>query len=234
MPVPEHVARLVESHLIAPEVKHFTFEVPGLPELPYLPGQFVSFVQEIDGKKITRAYSTASTPGANRFELCLNRVQDGLLSPWLFDLQPGDTVTFKGPLGVFTWRNPIRDSILVATGTGIAPFRGMVRSYLASGGTASLTLIFGVRHRETLLYADEFTALAEQHPNFTFLPVLSRPDDAWTGLRGHVQPHVIEHLGDRRDIDIYICGLKAMVDDLRAQLKALGVDRKQIIFEKYD
>jgi CDP-4-dehydro-6-deoxyglucose reductase len=49
-----------------------------------------------------------------------------------------------------------------------------------------------------------------------------------------VQAHLLEAVGDRRDLDVYICGLKAMVDDVRAMLKGLGFDRKQIVFEKYD
>ena len=90
-------ARLIESHEIAHEVRHFTFDVPEVETLPYLPGQFMSLTREAGGKKITRAYSTASLADGNRFELCLNRVQDGLFSPFLFDLQPGDTVDMKGP-----------------------------------------------------------------------------------------------------------------------------------------
>src|SRR5689334_16275093 len=128
------LARLIESHEIAKEVKHFIFEVPEVQDLPYLPGQFVSFSHQIGEKKITRAYSTASPPRGNRFELCLNRVEAGLFSPYLFDMQPGDVVEMKGPLGYFTWRQPVSDSIIVATGTGIAPFRAMLHSYLESGG----------------------------------------------------------------------------------------------------
>lgn len=227
-------ARLVESHLIAPDVKHFTFDVPEVEQLPYLPGQFVSFSRDFDGKKVTRAYSTASGPNGNRFELCLNRVQDGIFSPWLFLLEPGGTVDMKGPLGYFTWKHPVRDSILVATGTGIAPFRGMLTAYLGAGGDRRITLVYGVRYEESLLYREEFEAMERAYPNFRFVPTLSRPDDGWTGGRGHVQSHVLEVLGERRDMDVYICGLKLMVDDVRARLKELGVDRKQIVFEKYD
>ena len=227
-------ARLVESRDIAPEVKHFVFDVPEVEQLPYLPGQFVSFSRDFGEKKITRAYSTASPPSGNRFELCLNRVEDGLFSPFLFALAPGDTVDMKGPLGFFTWRYPVNDSILVATGTGIAPFRAMLHSYLASGGDREITLVYGVRYEESLLYRDEFEALQERFPNFRFYPTLTRPGGSWRGLTGRVQTHSLEALGERRDMDIYICGLKAMVDDMRAQLKELGVDRKHIIFEKYD
>ena len=215
-------------------MRHFTFEAPEVEQLSYFPGQFVSFTHAIDGKEITRAYSTASPPNGNRFELCLNRVQDGFLSPFLFAMQPGDALEMTGPLGYFTWRQPVRDSILVATGTGIAPFRGMLQAYLPSGGAREITLVYGVRFEQSLLYQGEFESMALKYPNFKFVPTVSRPTETWTGNTGHVQQHALQMLGDRRDMDVYICGLKLMVDDLRQKLKALGLDRKQIIVEKYD
>jgi CDP-4-dehydro-6-deoxyglucose reductase len=227
-------ATLIESRLLAPEIKHFVFEVPSVETLPYLPGQFVSFTRVFDGREVTRAYSIASPPDGNRFELCLNRVQDGTFSPWLFEADPGTKVDMRGPLGYFTWKAPVRDSVLVATGTGIAPFRGMLAAYLGAGGDRRITLVFGVRYEQSILYRAEFEAFDGQHPNFDFRPVLSRPEDTWTGRRGHVQEHVLEAVGDRRDLDVYICGLKLMVDDMRARLKAIGFDRKQIVVEKYD
>jgi CDP-4-dehydro-6-deoxyglucose reductase len=227
-------ARLVESHLIAPEVKHFTFDVPEVEHLPFVPGQFVSFSGEFGGKKITRAYSTASPPSGNRFELCLNRVHDGHFSPLLFDMQPGETLDMKGPLGHFILKSPPNDSIFVATGTGIAPFRSMLLGELGADTNRQITLVFGVRYEQSLMYRDEFERIQREYDNFKFVPVLSRPDPDWKGLTGHVQPHVMQVLGERRDVDIYICGMKAMVDEMRATLKEAGLDRRHIIFEKYD
>ena len=95
-------------------------------------------------------------------------------------------------------------------------------------------MLFGVRHEQSIYYRDDFETLRKQHPNFRFWPTLSRADESWSGRTGHVQVHLLEAIGERRDLDVYICGLKAMVDDVRAILKAMGFDRKQIIFEKYD
>ena len=76
--------------------------------------------------------------------------------------------------------------------------------------------------------------MAKAHSNFDYQPTLTRPEPNWTGRTGRVQPHALELLGDRRDVDVYICGLREMVDDLRLQLKERGFDRKRIIYEKYD
>lgn len=227
-------AILMETYELAPEVRHFVFGVPEVEKLHFKAGQFVSFNEMLDGKKITRPYSIASLPDGNRFELCLNLVQEGIFSPYLFKMKPGDAVEMGAPLGFFVVRNPTKEAVFIATGTGIAPFRAMAPDYLSHPQAGQLSLIFGVRYENSIYYRNEFEELARRHPNFHFWPTLSRPESSWSERTGHVQIHVLEAIGDRRDLDVYICGLKAMVDEVRAMLKALGFDRKQIIFEKYD
>ena len=232
-------AIILEFHDIAPEVRHFVFEVPEVRQLLFKPGQFVSFSETLNGKKITRPYSIVSLPGGNRFELCLNLVHGGVFTPHLFEMKPGESIETSAPLGFFVVRDPSRVAVFIATGTGIAPFRAMAPDYLSHPHAQQLTLIFGVRHEHTIYYREDFEALANKHSSFRFWPTLSRPvpslgASSWAGRTGHVQTHLLEAVGDRRDLDVYICGLKAMVDDVRAILKGLGFDRKQIIFEKYD
>lgn len=227
-------ARLLDWRVISPEVRHFVFDVPEQEYLTFQPGQFLSFTADFEGKKITRAYSIASPPHANRFELCLNRVEDGRFSPYLFQMGVGDEVEMKGPYGTFVFRQPIRDSIMVATGTGIAPFRSMLMAELPHDSTHRFELILGVRHEHGILYREEFEELAAKHGNFGFHPTLTRPGPAWEGFNGRVQIHVLQALGERRDVDVYICGMKEMVDEVRALLKEAGLERKQIVVEKYD
>jgi CDP-4-dehydro-6-deoxyglucose reductase len=227
-------ARLLESREIAPEIRHFVFEVPERTTLEFEAGQFFSLSGPVDELTITRAYSVAAPPHGNRFELCLNRVSEGKFSPLLFSLNPGDEVDCKGPYGTFTLRQPVTDSVFVATGTGVAPFRAILHSQLAANPDHRFTLIFGVRYEGNLLYRSEFDQLERDHGNFRFWPTLSRPDETWKGREGHVQRHLDEAIGERRDLTVYVCGLKAMVDDVRSILKAKGFDRKQIVYEKYD
>lgn len=227
-------ATLLETKEIAPDIRHFVFAVKDTLDFRFAPGQFVSFTEQMEGKPITRAYSIASTPNGNRFELCLNLVKDGRFSPHLFHMAPGDTIAMKGPVGTFVLRNPDRDALFIATGTGIAPFRGILQQAAASGMPRHFTLLFGVRQEHGLLYRNEFEALTQDHDTFHFVPTLTQPTAAWTGRTGRVQTHVDDLLGGRADLDVYVCGLKEMVDSVRSMLKERGFDRKQIIYEKYD
>ncbi len=202
-------------------------------------GQWVSAKEhKPDGEEITRAYSIASPPnGSSQFALCLNRVQDGFMSNLLCDLEPGAEVPFQGPFGSFILRPPMRDTLFIATGTGIAPFRSMLHWVLAEESRhqgRQLWLLFGSRSETDIYYHSEFLKLAKEHANFHYLPTLSRGSANWTGLRGYVQEHVPGIVGTRADMHAYICGLKKMITANRELLKGRGWDRKSIIYEAYD
>jgi len=233
-------ARLTRAVDLSPQTKHLEFAVEGVETFAFVPGQFVSIQQpKPDGKVHTRAYSLACAPRlVPSFDLCLNRVEQGFLSNWLCDLEKGATVQFHGPHGMFTLRQPQQDCILIATGTGIAPMRGMLQWVFALPERhqgREFWLVYGTRHEEGIYYREEFLALAEAHANFHYRPTLSRGGSEWSGLRGYVQDHVREIVGGRTDLQAYICGLHQMVDANRKLLKEeLGWERKQIVFERYD
>jgi ferredoxin-NADP reductase len=233
-------ARLTRSVWLSDQTKHLEFTVEDISQFTFTPGQFVSIEQpKPEGKVHTRAYSIASAPRATAsFDLCLNRVEAGFLSNWLCDLEEGATVKFHGPHGMFTLRQPHQDSVFIATGTGVAPIRGMVHWLFDQPDRHQdhdYWLVYGTRHEEGLYYRDELLAIERAHSNFHYLPTLSRGGNEWQGLRGYVQDHVREIVGERRDMQAYICGLHLMVDANRKLLKdELGWDRKQIVFERYD
>jgi ferredoxin-NADP reductase len=242
---------------------HFGFIIDELESFPFAAGQFVSAVApDANGKMQTRAYSLASAANGSKFELCVNRVEEGFFSNHLADLPDlpiGAEIQIHGPHGHFILHAPITDSILVATGTGIAPMRGYLQWLFPAGGPdrsngKQIWLVYGTRHESDIYYHAEFEALADRIPNFHYLPTLSRALDSWTGLRGYVQEHVARILEERAalfgqpfpaptpepnpelnfDIYAYICGLNEMVSSVRERLTALGWHRKQIVFERYD
>ncbi|HKS73086.1 MAG TPA: FAD-dependent oxidoreductase [Terriglobales bacterium] len=234
-----HTARLTRAVPLSDFTKHLEFEFPTLTRFGFVAGQWLSLkANKPDGEEITRAYSIASPPDdLNRFALCLNRVQDGFMSNYLCDLNVGAELPCQGPFGDFILRPPMEDTIFIATGTGIAPFRSMLHWLLGDESRhlgKQLWLVFGSRHEKDIYYHQEFLQLAEQHENFHYRPTLSRGGPEWTGLRGYVQEHVPGIVGGRSDMHAYICGLDKMIKANRDLLKGLGWDRKSIRYEKYD
>ncbi|MGD1108487.1 MAG: FAD-dependent oxidoreductase [Terracidiphilus sp.] len=203
-----YTARLARKDCISEVAQcyHFLFEIEGRDSFHYLPGQFVSAVApDENGKQQTRAYSIASAASGNKFELCVNRVENGFFSNHLADLPDlpvGSTIEIHGPHGHFVLQEPITDSIFVATGTGVAPMRAYLQWLFPADGAdrsqgKEIWLVYGTRHETDIYYQAEFEALANRVPNFHYLPTLSRALDSWTGLRGHVQVHVARIIEER-------------------------------------
>jgi ferredoxin-NADP reductase len=229
-------ARLVSWTDIAPEARHFEFEVPGQEKFTFEPGQFVRIMEEHDGKRRACAYSIASPRNGNRFALCLGRGSRATSRmPSLFSREPGAEVEIGPPAGNFTLKRPDRRAVFVATGTAIAPFRSMLLDHLPAI-RGKITLLFGVRHEDGLLYRAEFEDLAARHEGFQFLPTVSRPSARWAGRTGRVHLHLKEALGSKRreDLemtDVYLCGAREMVSEARLQLEREGLKPRQIIYE---
>lgn len=230
---------------------HLEFEVVGVDSFHFAPGQFISLLRErtrADGrvKQETRAYSLASPPDGNRFELCLNRVPRteagaGFFSNLLCDMRVGETIQFHGPHGDFVLRQPLADCLLIGHETGIAPLRAMLMGLFPpnppnaqppqdfSSGKR-LLLLQSAPTESDLLYRDEFRTLAASHANFEHHPIIG--DDR---PQTRLLEAITRLLGARPSVQTaYICGLNAMVAPARARLKELGWDRKQIVFERYD
>src|SRR6266404_9824793 len=226
-----HSAHLVRSTSLSEFTKHLEFEIKNVPRFGFVPGQWLSLKHvRPDGEEITRAYSIASAPSENsRFALCLNRVQDGFMSNFLCDMREGDEISGQGPFGDFILRPPMRDTIFIATGTGIAPFRSMIHWLLADPARhqeKQLWLVFGNRTEKDIYYHQEFLQLAREHANFDYLPTLSRGAADWQGLRGYVQEHVPSIVAGRSEMHAYVCGLDKMIKANRDLLKSLGWARK--------
>jgi CDP-4-dehydro-6-deoxyglucose reductase len=235
-----YLATLVQAERLSPSVRSLHFALADCERFDFVPGQFVSLVVPLPelGQDNARSYSLASYPdGSNRIEIAVTHVQGGPGSTWLHELEPGAQVDLSGPYGFFTLEQPPPAPMcFVATGTGITPIRPMLRRVFESGTEHDVTLVFGIRHEEDILYRAEFEDLAKRHAHFRFLPTLTWPPPAWSGATGRVQGHVDRLLIDARrlDADVYICGLRRMVDDVRARLKAAGWDRKKLHQERYD
>ena len=218
------------------ETRHFDFAFGPGEGMNFTPGQFVAVLCPKDGGMVRRAYSVASPPEEKEhIGLVLKRVEGGVVTNWFWGLKAGQTIRVHGPFGKFILPEKIDfHSIFVATGTGIAPFRSMIRSVLTRGHAGTISLIFGVRYDNTIPYHPEWLKLAGAHPNFTYIPTISRPGPDWKGETGYVQTKIEKFFPDPAGKRVYICGLNEMIQAVQETCFKLGYQKDQVSFEKYD
>jgi ferredoxin--NADP+ reductase len=148
-----------------------------------------------------------------------NSLYLGVCSNYLSNLKPGDTVKLTGPSGrrfLLPEDATEFNYIFFATGTGIAPFRGMVMELLEAGIENEVLLIFGCPYRTDLIYAGYFEEMHNRHTHFHYLPCISREDRRPDGTKKYVQTslmdeeELIDPILQKENTLVYICGLKGM------------------------
>lgn len=229
-------AKLVRARTLTPNVRELTFD-PGS-DFDFEPGQWVSIRIPADaGEDLARSYSIASAPRSDgHFDIAVTRVEEGPGSNFLHGIKEGTVLSISRAQGFFTQDEFERPALMVATGTGVSPFRSMIQRIGQHGAPAHpVTLLMGVRTEVDLLYRDELEAIAARG-HLRFEPTLSRGGEGWTGRRGYVQVHLAELVRQYDgDCDVYICGLSKMVKQVRQVLKAeLGMTKDKIHSERFD
>jgi ferredoxin-NADP reductase len=236
--------KLADSRMLAPNVRHLAFERADGTPFKFTPGQFIQIhFSYADGKPTKRSYSVG-TPvngeAVSQLQLVVSYVDGGAATKLLGELETGSAIDASGPYGRFCLQPDDSNQryLLVATGTGIAPYRAMlptIEKQIAARG-CRVVLLYGARSEQELLYADEFEAFAREHPEFVFHPCLSRAARATprpNDRRGHVQDVIPELNVDPVNDIAYLCGNPDMIDATFTLLKDLGMPIKQIRREKY-
>jgi len=235
-------ATVTEVRMLSPSVRELTFDTGG--EFDFDPGQWINLymprLREDDSEKpIKRAYSIASPPRADgRLQLAVTLVPGGPVSTFLHSIPVGTRVQISRPFGVFRLSPVVRPVIMIATGTGVAPFRSMLHVASKLPPTQPVALLLGIRTLDDVLYGDEFVTMTRAWSTFGFHPTLSRGPDQWSGRRGHVQTHlheIVASLCHGSEVDAYICGLSKMVHEVRRILgDELHIPKSRVHFERYD
>ncbi|WP_227287218.1 NADH:ubiquinone reductase (Na(+)-transporting) subunit F [Boseongicola sp. H5] len=199
--------------------------------------------------EVTRAYSLASRPedkGQAVFNIRLavppagreTEVPPGIVSSWLFSVEPGDDITLSGPFGDFHVQPTGREMIYVGGGVGMAPLRAMIHQELARGTERRIRYFYGARSAADLFYSEEFAALAARHENFSWTPALSdpAPGDRWTGATGFIHDTLRAEMSGHptpEDCEYYLCGPPVMISAVLATLERLGVEASSIFYDDF-
>lgn len=226
---------------LAPGVKHFSFRREDGAELDFIPGQFVQlFFDLADGERLRRSYSIASIPGRDAtIDIAVSAVTGGRATERFWAMKPGDVVEAMGPFGRLVLRDePPARTVLVATGTGVTPYRAMLPEIARrlTAGWPQMHLLMGVRTRADLLYAEEFLGFAAEHAGFGFAAHYSREPaedlQSWE-RRGYVQGAFPDLDLDAASDVVYLCGNPDMIDQSAAWLMERGFPAQRIRREKY-
>ncbi|MEM0129536.1 MAG: FAD-dependent oxidoreductase [Thermoplasmata archaeon] len=230
---------LTGNVVVGPSIHVLTFALPPDDPMEFVPGQYVTFYLRRDGKSVTRSYSIYSSASLrDRFALLVKRVPMGFASNHLCDLSPSPatTETILAPLGKFLYRDPgDRRVLMVATGVGLAPFVPMLERLRERSPSTDTWLVWGNRHAEDMVGRSALEDLAAAWPRFHFAPVLSRPpsDGSWRGATGHVQDVVRSRFPDLADVDVYLCGANAMVNEMQDLAISLGAPKDHVYVDRW-
>ena len=235
--LPWRTGKVIRIQDETPFTKRYWIEVPELTSFDFIPGQFVTLDLPIHEKanKRWRSYSIASWPdGTNVFELVIVLDKIGAGTNYIFDeVSIGTELTFRGAQGVFVLKEPIdKDLFLICTGTGIAPFRSMVHHIKNKNiPHKNITLVFGCRTKDTLLYYEEMKELDASVKGFTYIPVLSK--ESWEGHTGYVHQVYEELCKDKKPANFLLCGWREMIDEAKIKIVDMGYAIKDIHVEIY-
>ncbi|EKT4464749.1 ring-hydroxylating dioxygenase ferredoxin reductase family protein [Pseudomonas putida] len=202
-----------------------------LSRLAFLPGQYVNL--KVPGSDQSRAYSFSSLQKDGEVSFLIRNVPGGLMSRFLTSLaKAGDSMTLAGPLGSFYLRPIQRPLLLLAGGTGLAPFTAMLEKIAEQGSEHPLHLIYGVTNDFDLVELDRLQALAAQIPNFSFSACVANPDSQYPH-KGYVTQHIEpRHLNDG-DVDVYLCGPPPMVEAVSQYIREQGITPANFYYEKF-
>ena len=233
-------ATLLEREDLTAEVAILRIAVDGGTPI-FQPGQYFALGLPIDGKMLQRPYSAASpSDGLTPLEFLVRRVPTGALTPRLWELRTGARLRVGRPKGLFTLDpRDDRDHLLLATGTGLAPFISMFGALERGAHPPRVVLVHGVAQVPELAYRDRLEG--RSIGRFAYHPVVSRPwlpvNARWTGASGRLDAFLARgldalELGPDTSV-AYVCGNPGMIAGVVPLLGRLGLAATSIHVEEY-
>jgi len=201
-------------------------------------------------ESVQRAYSMANFPVESDIIMLNVRVATppprttglppGIMSSYIFGLQPGDEVTISGPYGEFFAKPTRNEMCFIGGGAGMAPMRSHIFDQFNRLETERrVTFWYGARSMREAFYVDDFNGIQRDHPNFQWHLALSepKPEDHWNGATGFIHnvllnDYLLKHPAPE-DIEYYLCGPPMMLKACMGMLENLGVERENIAFDDF-
>lgn len=202
--------------------------------LDFLPGQYARL--KVPGTQMWRSYSFAHRPtDGNRLQFLIRLLPDGAMSRYLRErCEPGQVIEFEAPFGAFYLREVERPLVMVAGGTGLSAFLGMLDDLAHKGGCDQpVQLYYGVSNARDLCEVDRLTAYERHIRGFAYDIVVTNPAEGWQGKTGLIPEHFDRQMLEAAPFDMYLCGPPPMVDAVKMWLGREGFDEYRLYYEKF-
>jgi ring-1,2-phenylacetyl-CoA epoxidase subunit PaaE len=221
------------------------FKQPFFNKIKYTPGQFLTLLVNIDGQIVRRCYSLNSAPGVDDFiSVTVKRIKDGKVSNHIFnEIKAGDKINVLRPMGNFTITpNPKlkRHIVLFGAGSGITPLISILKSIIKVETQSTVSLIYGNRDVESIIFNEELTSYKEQYADrLNLIHVIESPGEFEDCYKGRVERTQVKNLLAQlpqfpvSDTEYYICGPSGMMTEAEEGLKACGIPSEKINIEKF-
>jgi NAD(P)H-flavin reductase/ferredoxin len=209
-------AKIYRVNRVSDDITLLQLRFPVGTRIKFKAGQYLEVVLE-DGSR--RSFSMANPPHqSDGVQLHIRHMAGGKFSGYLeAGAAAGDIVTLEMPFGDFYLRdNRDKPIVFVASGTGFAPIQSILEDvFRRRDASRQMMLYWGGRRQKDLYLAELATKWATQYPHFKFVPVLSEPDDSWTGRTGFVHRAVMEDFASLAGHEVYACGVPVMINAAR-------------------
>lgn len=226
------------------DVVSFRFQAGEPMKFDYKPGQFMTFVLEINGEQACRSYTLSSSPSRSySLMVTIKRVDGGLVSNYLIEhLQPGQTVRVLPPTGQFNLFDiPASKYLFLSAGCGITPMYSMARYLTDSQMHADIAFVHSARTPDDIIFKNSLEAMAERHQSFKLAYMVSSVsgDSAW---HSDAAAHGIGRLNaedlrrlvpDFIERTVFLCGPDSYMQAVRSLLAELNFDMNQLYQESF-
>lgn len=240
-----HSLKVCDVRRETPEAVSVAFEVPASlkSNFQFTQGQYITIKKDFDGKEARRSYSVCVSPNEGELRVAIKEVPGGLFSTYANqELQAGDVLEVMEPTGrFFTELNPNNQKNYVgfAAGSGITPVISNMKAILETEPNSSFTLFFGNKGQETIIFKREIEGLKNKYMDrVAVYHVISRENLGIEIFHGRIDEEKVkiycDGLFDTDMVDDYfLCGPEEMINIVKSELEARGVDKKKVHFELF-
>jgi ferredoxin-NADP reductase len=213
-------------------VKSFRFSKPEA--LDYKPGQYLLMTVKSAGKELVKPFSISSSPSEKDYIEFTKKLTDSEFSAALIALKVGDWARIDAPYGNFTFTGEHERVCLLAGGIGITPFRSICRYSTDTRLNAKITLLYGCRTENDIVFKNELEQIAQLNQNLRVIFILNEADSEWKGATGVVTAEMVKkEVPDYKETVFYVCGPPPMVEAMGKMIKDLDLPAAQLKLEAF-